>query len=495
MNETMTWTLSGHTFLTERYAGDANRKNSIHIGIAERYDLVVPQAGGPRLQPGDYIHFNGRSSKFSEGAWGILRVYDKEQPDLKKLPAGYSGKNEIPKPLPVCPADAPVKTFNVVAMDYPSMKFNPNAPEAIEVDFERKILIANPDAKIYALEEEVSKVAEGLQPMPLTLRVNVGDCVKINLKNKLKASRASFSAIGLAFDPKDSLGANVGNNPGDQTIAPGEARTYTYYADPFIGETTSLVWDWGNVMLNPRNGLFGAIIVGPKGSKYRDPKTGADISLKNAWAADVIIDRTVPGNETRPNYRDVALFFQDEDNIIGTSFMPYVQNVAGLVGVNYRSEPYKYREEAGCSLGRIFQPCTADKPEDPATPIIEAHAGDPVRIHILGASNEQNGMFSVEKHEWPIEPYMRGADMISVVEFSGSEVLDVFIPSAGGPYRLTGDYVYSNQRLPYSQSGQWGYLRVLPAGDQRLLPLAGAAPGVKKAETETPAQAIPVASK
>ncbi len=495
MNETMTWTVSGHTFLTERYAGDANRKNSIHIGIAERYDLVVPQAGGPRLQPGDYIHFNGRSSKFSEGAWGILRVYDKEQPDLKKLPAGYSGKNEIPKPLPVCPADAPVKTFNVVAMDYPSMKFNPKAPEAIEVDFERKILITNPDAKIYALEEEVSKVAEGLQPMPLTLRVNVGDCVKINLKNKLKASRASFSAIGLAFDPKDSLGANVGNNPGDQTIAPGEARTYTYYADPFIGETTSLVWDWGNVMLNPRNGLFGAIIVGPKGSKYRDPKTGADISLKNAWAADVIIDRTVPGNETRPNYRDVALFFQDEDNIIGTSFMPYVQNVAGLVGVNYRSEPYKYREEAGCSLGRIFQPCTADKPEDPATPIIEAHAGDPVRIHILGASNEQNGMFSVEKHEWPIEPYMRGADMISVVEFSGSEVLDAFIPSAGGPYRLTGDYVYSNQRLPYSQSGQWGYLRVLPAGDQRLLPLAGAAPGVKKAETETPAQAIPVASK
>ena len=70
----------------------------------------------------------------------------------------------------------------------------------------------------------------------------------------------------------------------------------------------------------------------------------------------------------RPNYRDVALFFQDEDNIIGTSFMPYVQNVAGLTGVNYRSEPYKYREEQGCSLGKVFQPCKADKPEDPATP-------------------------------------------------------------------------------------------------------------------------------
>ena len=495
MNETMTWTIAGHTFLSERYAGDANRKNSMHVGIAERYDLVVPQAGGPRLQAGDYIHFNGRSSKFSEGAWGLLRVYDKEQADLKKLPAGFSIKGDIPKALPVCPADAPVKSFNVVALDYPGMKFNAKAPESIEVDFERKIQISNPDAKIYALEEDTAKVASGAHPMPLTLRVNVGDCVKVSLKNKMKEGKASFSAIGLAFDPKDSMGANVGNNPGDQTIAPGAERTYTYYADPFNGETTSLVWDWGNVMTNPRNGLFGAVVVGPKGSKYRDPKTGADLTNKNAWAADVIIDRSVPGNEMRPNYRDVALFFQDEDNIIGTSFMPYVQNVAGLTGVNYRSEPYKYREEQGCSLGKMFQPCKADKPEDPATPLIEAHAGDPVRIHVIGASNEQNGMFSVEKHEWPIEPFMRGADLISVVEFAGSEVLDAFLPSAGGPYRLPGEYVYSNQRLPYSQSGQWGYVRVLPSGDTRLLPLTGAGAGMKSASVEQPVQVIPVAAK
>jgi len=328
------------------------------------------------------------------------------------------------------------------------------------------------------------------------LRANVGDCIKVNLKNKMKSGRASFSAISLTFDPKDSLGANVGKNPGDQTIAAGESRTYTYYADPFNGEIASLVWDWGNVMVNPRNGLFGAIVIGPKGSKYRDPKTGTDISNKNSWVADVIIDRSVAGNEMRSNYRDAALFFQDEDNIIGTSFMPYVQNVAGLTGINYRSEPYKYREETGCSLGKMFQPCTADKPEDPVTPIIEAHAGDPVRIHVFGANNEQNQMFSVEKHEWPIEPFMRGADQISVVEFSGSETIDAFIPSAGGVYRLAGDYVYSNQRLPYSQSGQWGYLRVLPSGDQRLLPLSGAVAGAKKADAGTPSdiKAIPVAS-
>jgi hypothetical protein len=256
------------------------------------------------------------------------------------------------------------------------------------------------------------------------------------------------------------------------------------------------VWDGGNIIVNPRNGLYGAIIVGPKGSQYRDPVTGADLSQKNAWRADVIVDASLPENVGKRNYRDVALFFQDEDNIIGTSFMPYVQNVAGVTSVNYRAEPYKYREEQGCSLGRIFQPCVVDKPEDPATPLIEAHAGDPIRIHVIGANSEQNGMFGVEGHEWPIEPYMPGADMISVVEYAGSEVLDVFIRGgAGGPYHQTGDFVWSNNRLPYAQSGQWGYLRVLPTSDSRLQPLGTAGAGAKRAEMQPEPRSIPTALK
>ena len=83
-----------------------------------------------------------------------------------------------------------------------------------------------------------------------------------------------------------------------------------------------MVWDGGNVVVNPRNGLYGAIIIGPKGSQYRDPVTGADLSQKNAWRADVIVDASLPENVGKRNYRDVALFFQDEDNIIGTRSCP-----------------------------------------------------------------------------------------------------------------------------------------------------------------------------
>jgi hypothetical protein len=74
----------------------------------------------------------------------------------------------------VCPADAPVKALNVVAIDYPGMKLNPHAPDVIEVDFERTIKMVNPEAKIYTLEEDASQVASGIHPMPLTLRANVG---------------------------------------------------------------------------------------------------------------------------------------------------------------------------------------------------------------------------------------------------------------------------------------------------------------------------------
>ncbi|MBI3606307.1 MAG: hypothetical protein HY202_09855 [Nitrospirae bacterium] len=86
--------------------------------------------------------------------------------------------------------------------------------------------------------------------------------------------------------------------------------------------------------------------------------------------------------------------------------------------------------------------------------------------------NEQNQVFSLEGHEWPFKPEMTGADMLSSLQFGSSENLDVFIKQgAGGPLHIPGDYIWQNHRMPYMESGQWGYLRVLPAGDQRVLPL------------------------
>ena len=214
--------------------------------------------------------------------------------------------------------------------------------------------------------------------------------------------------------------------------------------------------------------------------------------MKNAWQVDVIVDRSLPENATRSDFRDASLFFQDEDNIIGTAFMPYIQQIAGLTGVNYRTEPWSFREEKGCDLGNMFTPCVVGESE-PVTPTVMAHAGDPVRLHVFGAFNEQNQVFSLEGHEWPLKPNMVGADMLSSSEFGSSENLDVFLKEgAGGPFHLPGDYLWQNHRMPYAQAGQWGYLRVLPAGDRRVLPLNSGGPGGRTAELPQERNAIPI---
>jgi len=470
MNETHTFVLSGHGFRPERYDPDSRVTNALHIGIAERYDLATT-AGGYQQMAGDYLFYDGRTSHLSEGSWSIFRVYDKLRKDLKPLP----GSPVLPSKKNVCPKGSPVKNFSVVAIDK-ALKFNPNTEDEIEVDFERKLILGNPNGRIFALENEVAKAADdGHMPHPLTLRANVGDCVQIKLANRLKDGNTSIHLNNIAFDPKKSQGINVGNNPGDQTVAPGKSKLYKFYAHPDYKQNGALIWDFGNLTNNVRNGMFGALIIGPRGSVYRDPETGKDISLGNSWKADVIIDKSHPENVGIDNYRDFALYFQDEDNIIGTSFMPYLQNVAGLTGVNYRLEPWTYREDEGCELGNMFTPCVAAD-SDPATPTIKAHAGDRVMINVFGAHNEQNQMFNLDGHQWRRHINQENSDMIDVEEFGGGEYIQAYF-NAGGTYKTPGTYLWLNARTPYQQAGQWGYFKVLPSGDRSILPLSGASKG------------------
>ena len=480
-NEVHTWHVTGHWFPMERYAKTAMPRSTVHLVIGERYDPAIPAAGGPQQMAGDYMYYNGRASHFAEGSWGLFRVFDTPQADLKPLP----NREEIQKSAPsVCPADAPVKSFDVSAIDH-HIRYHDQAPELMEVDLERKMVLGNPNGKIYVLGSDRDKVKSGaVKASPLTLHVNVGDCVKINLKNEMAKERAGFHVDMMAFDPKDSFGGNIGKNAGEQTIAPGESKTYTYYAHPEYGELAALIQDWGNVVENPRNGLFGSIIVGPKGSRYRDPITGEDITMKSSWRADVLVDRTIPGNDNRKNYRDFSLMFQDEDNIVGVSFMPYIQQVAGISAVNYRSEPSNWRTEKGCEIIGVFA-CTKTG-EEPVTPTLQAHVGDPVAVHVLGAFSEQVQLFTVEGHEWPHEPYMVGADQVGTMEFGGSEVINAYLTGgAGGPNKLVGDYMWKNQRPAFANAGQWGLFRVLPLGDQKILSLNAQGSAGKTAEIDS----------
>ena len=106
---------------------------------------------------GDYMYYSGRASHFAEGSWGLFRVLDKADATLQPLP----GRKEIPQSAKsVCPADAPVKSFNVAAIDK-VIRYNKGTPGAMEVDLERKMVFGNETGKMYVLEGEKTKVASG----------------------------------------------------------------------------------------------------------------------------------------------------------------------------------------------------------------------------------------------------------------------------------------------------------------------------------------------
>ena len=322
--------------------------------------------------------------------------------------------------------------------------------------------------KIYVLDHQKEAVMSGeTDPEPLVLSVNVGDCISISLTNETEAGPVSFHADMLAYDPADSMGINAGFNDGSesgQTVPAGASRTYTFFAHPDVGETVALVRDWGNVLKNPGLGLFGAIVVGPEGAVYTDPITGEDASAISSWRVDVH-----PPAEA--SYRRFALFFQDEDEVIGTHIMPYTEAVGGVVGINYRIAPLEQRIDAD---NQPFQAFDSSLHGDPATPVMEAFAGDPVKIHVLAPFSEQAHVFTVEGHQWHLEPGRFGTDVLDSIQLGGLDALTLVLDGgAGGDSELPGDYVYGDHRGAYREAGLWGLLRVYPPNQQGtgLLPL------------------------
>lgn len=444
-NEVHTWHVDGHWFRQEAYSGTSPPINTIHLGISERYDLAIPKAGGPQNMPGDYLYYSGQAAKFAEGNWGILRVLDgASKTPLQRLP----GHETVPKAAEtVCPENAPLKRFAVAAIETPLA------------------MLRGGRGKVYVLTEDQAAVESGAQAAePLVLHANVGDCLKLDLTNAT-TSAVSLHADMLAFDPQTSYGVGAGNDP-TQAVAVGATRTFTFFASPEVGETTALLRDWGNVLENPRLGLYGAIVVGPRGATYSDPVSGADVSNRAAWTVQV----HPPGGES---YRDATVFLQDEDLVIGTAIMPYTQQVQGVVGLNYHTEPFASRLAQGGDLSQVLWSAVHG---EPSTPRIEAFMGDPIRLNVLVPYSEQSHVFTVEGHEWPLEPGLAGTRVMSSIQLGGLEAIALRLV-AGGSARaqLPGDYVYGDHREPYREAGLWGLLRVYPpdAKGVKLLPLAG----------------------
>ena len=118
--------------------------------------------------------------------------------------------------------------------------------------------------------------ARGPHPLvrPLVLRARRGETVTVTLENQIRDRNVGIHLVGGGYDVKTSDGSQVGANP-SSLVGFGSTRIYTWSCEH---EGVFPFHDGGNVDGGEDgtnvHGLFGALIVEPPGTTWRDPVTG-----------------------------------------------------------------------------------------------------------------------------------------------------------------------------------------------------------------------------
>ena len=252
-----------------------------------------------------------------------------------------------------CAAGAPLRAYDVVAT-------------AVDITLNR-YLDHDPQGRMYVLAEDLSRVraeearnesarAEGSEPavslglqgdaiQPLTLRANQGECLRVRLRNELPNRELAGLEVHGAGLRVGSSGAPAVAASREALVAPGGTVTYEWMVDVDEREGTHYLHSPGADRFQTGHGLFGAVIVEPKGSTYLDPLTGRE--LRSGWAAII----TTPSGKS---FREAVLYYHEVGNEQyqlldkrGT-FVPLVDPLTtayrpGARALNYRSEPFMNR--------------------------------------------------------------------------------------------------------------------------------------------------------
>ena len=482
--------------------------DTLPVGISEAFNFEVPRLGcdSGRDCRGDYLYTSTSVDDMWMGMWGIMRVNGGKVPNLLPLPDNpQNATTAVPSPSPTaleapprvgpgnpCPAGAPRRAFEVVAMQT-SITYNKDGDH-------------DPYGLVYALAEDEATIRAGKNPEPLVLRANEGDCIEVNLHNKLTPEfqnhrgegdarlpglpinavrvpglRVSMHAGLLKYDVRGSDGATVGYNR-DQTVGPGKQILYRWYADQVTpGEVGAVnLLEYGDVLGHRHHGLFGGLIIEPKGATWHDQVTGAPLAA--GGAADI----RVRGGD---DFRESALFFQDGLNlrrangtfiedpvghppVPGEALEPPEDGLdpedSGEKAFSYRTEPFRNRmgfeaveseSPSGAALADVYD---SHQHGDPATPIVRAYEGDRLKMRILmGSDKPRQHAFGLAGHSFRTSPEDPGSRTVGTVSGLG---VNSAINADMGRANSVGDYLYGCAVGFFHRSGGlWGMLRVYPA--------------------------------
>ena len=116
---------------------------------------------------------------------------------------------------------------------------------------------------------------------------------------------------------------------------------------------------------------------------------------------------------------------------------------------------------------------------DPQTPVFVAAAGTPVRFRVVYPGGDGDQVFAVHGHGWQEEPYVQNSTVIGsnpLSQWLGFQQVSPYLgvnlvlESAGGTFRVPGDYLYhAFMSQYYVYGGLWGVLRVTPPGKDAVI--------------------------
>jgi hypothetical protein len=552
---------AGPTWFSEPSWTNSGYRSVQAMGLSEHFEFLfnVPSSSAPTINRRcpdtmsqkncvDYFYSPSMDEfGIAHGLWGLLRSYDPTQKANKLEPLPNNpvapGTNVT---YATCPANAPRRVFNVTAVtgQFALADVSPvPGTNRGQIVFNSRGATLRTSGILYVrtedLNQQTGKLNAGVPIEPLILRANAGDCIEVNLTNRLEPSAILFGEkfampppfngvspangqplfqskmsgfVGLrpqllSYDAARSMGASVGWNREGQTnqlAAFGQTVKYEWYAGKISrgtgGNLTYTDVEFGSLNLFPSdlmyqqpNGLFGAMIIEPKNATWKcdgdDPATG-DCGQKGGTSPTTPPTTRASATVTlsdNTTFREFAALFSDNLRISG----------GNTDAVNYRTEPFTFRYTGFSTTDFSCMLSNQLVGGDPKTPIFTAKVGEKVRFrlaHSFGTGT--SSVFSLHGHSWQRNPYASNSTQLgnnTLSQWLGSrdnhgstDHADILLSKAGGEGGRPGDYLYSVFVPIQARQGAWGIFRVEGNGPAATSSGTGGASAVNPACPQVP---------
>jgi hypothetical protein len=141
-----------------------------------------------------------------------------------------------------------------------------------------------------------------------------------------------------------------------------------------------------------------------------------------------------------------------------------------IMPISYRSEPMINRERRLWGMirdGKLKRQVTGEEQHhsswlfgDPATPVLRAYLGDPVRIRLVHAAVKETHVFHQHVYQWHAEPRNNLSPIIDSVSVSPQTGRTIeLLYGAGSRQGAIGDAIFHCHLYPHFHEGMWGILR------------------------------------